>query len=148
LSSLIATFYPFAADTGLTPVVVGNVASPRDYAIMGMNFREEVLLQYFEATGAEELQVFDRFTRRSTQALIAAKLHASLEDADLWVRTHTAGIPGKVTLEVSRNGRNLYLVGCGVPVREHLADQFTGLTTSFRYEIVGGVWQTTLPVGN
>lgn len=138
-AALIVSIY-----SGVTaPVILGNVASPRESGAEGLTGDEDRNIVVVPIPRALRPRIFKRSNRTEGMTVRCTKLHANLGTALKWWLTHPSSVPEKADISFAQDGSVVWLNACGLSkVRRHSRPS-GGLTTVFEYQIVGGSWGTS-----
>jgi len=105
-------------------------------------------IQVAEVFRAEEIETFDRGNRETTATFEVLQTFPTLEEADVFVLTQEDNIPssGTVTFTATKpNGQKVVRYLAGGKVHHHELVEQIGVTTRYRYTIIGGTIQQTQP---
>jgi hypothetical protein len=113
-----------------------------------LRFRVHRKLQIAEYFRAPEIETFDRGNRETTVTFEVSQTFPTLEEADVFVLTQEDNIPsaGVVTFTATKpNGQKVLRYLAGGKVQSHELVEQIGVTTRYRYTIIGGMIQQTQP---
>jgi hypothetical protein len=121
---------------------------PGGVGITGLRFRVQRKIQVAEWFRAQEIETFDRGNRETTVTFEVAQTFPTLEEAEVFVLTQEDNIPasGTVTFTAMKpNGQKVVRYLAGGKVQSHELIEQIGVTTRYRYTIIGGMIQQTQP---